>query len=180
MSTYELHDFYCDKSKLVLQIEERVCLQCSASVWQMISLLPANQNFEVGRSESLDVSLNSERVERNLSKIQRNKLMRLYFLEKVKSICVNKKSHIWYRGYEVHLWESINGISHAIDLAKEEILSLITISEHLDLWVINPADWIGFEKQANPFITLKAWKKLYENRTQLYKQTSQSHEQSYP
>jgi len=178
MTTYELHDFYCDTSKLVLQIEERVCLQCSASVWQMVNLYPASQNFDVGRSESLDVSLTSERVERNLSKIQRSKLMQLYFLEKVRSICVNKKKHIWYRGFEIQLWETINGTSNAIDLSKEDILSLINISEHLDIWVINPADWIGFEKHASPFINLKAWKKLYANATQLFKKTSHESQSS--
>lgn len=178
MTTYELHDFYCDKSKLVLQIEEKVCLQCSGSVLQMVNMFPATQNFDVGRSESLEVSLTSERIPRDLSKIELVKLMQLYFFEKVKSICVNKKKHIWYRGFEIQLWETISGTSNALDLSKEEILSLINISEHLNVWVINPTDWIGFETHTNPFIALKAWKKLYANATQLFKKTSHESQSS--
>jgi len=176
MSVYDLHDFYCDKSKLVLQIEERVCLQCGASIWQMINVFPAVQNFEVGRSESLEVSLTTERLPRELSEIQLIKLMQLYFFEKIKSICVNKKNNVWYRGFEIHLWEAINGHSDVLDLSKEEIISLINISEHLSIWVINPSDWLGFEKRTKPFIPLKAWKQLHENKEKLFKP---SHEQQH-
>jgi hypothetical protein len=134
----------------------------------MVNVIPSAQNFDVGRSESLEVSLTSERVARDLSEIQRIKLIQLYFFEKIKSICVNKKNHIWYRGFEIQLWETINGYSDAIDLSKEEILSLIHISEHLNIWVINPSDWLGFEKRTKPFIPLKTWKQLHENKAQLF------------
>jgi len=178
MTVYDLHDFYCSKSKLVLQIEERVCLQCGSSVWQMVNVTPASNNFEVGRSESLEVSLTSERVVRDLSEVQRTKLMQLYFLEKIKCICVNKSKHMWYAGFEIQLWETINGHSDALSLSKEEKISLMSISEHLDIWLINPSDWSGFETQPWPFIPLKSWKKLYANATQLFKKTSNESQSS--
>jgi hypothetical protein len=142
----------------------------------MINVFPAVQNFEVGRSESLEVSLTTERLPRELSEIQLIKLMQLYFFEKIKSICVNKKNNVWYRGFEIHLWEAINGHSDVLDLSKEEIISLINISEHLSIWVINPSDWLGFEKRTKPFIPLKAWKQLHENKEKLFKP---SHEQQH-
>jgi hypothetical protein len=176
MSVYELHDFYCEQSKLVLQIEERVCLQCAGSVWQTVNVFAANQHSDIGRSESLEVSLASERVIRNLTQLQIDRLIKLFFLEKIKSICANKKGHIWYDGFEIELWESMLGRSNEIDLSKEEILCLTTISESMNIWAINPLCWIGFEKQPTAFISLKAWRKLYANAPQLFKTSSNEHE----
>jgi hypothetical protein len=176
MSLYELHDFYCAKSKLVLQLEERVCLQCASSIWQVVNVFAANQNLDVGRSESLEVSLSSERVVRDLTPIQIDRLIKLYFIEKVKSICINVKGHVWYDKFEIDLWESLIGLSNEIDLSKEEILSLSTISESMNIWVINPLSWVGFENQPTAFITLKAWKKLYANAPKLFKKSSNEYE----
>jgi hypothetical protein len=176
MAVYELYDFYCDKSKLVLQMEERVCLQCSGSILQIVNVLPTCQNLEIGRSESLEISLISERVERNLSEEQISKLIKLYFWEKLKTLCLNKTNRVWYDKFEIELWEALLGLSSNIELAKEEILALKSISESLNIWGINPSNWTGLEKQASPFISIKAWKALYANRKKLFK-TSFSHEQ---
>jgi hypothetical protein len=171
MAVYELHDFYCEKSKLVLQIEERLCLQCSSAVWQIVNVFPADHNLEVGRSESLEVSLTSDRVSRALSAAQINSLTKVYFLEKLKNLCLNKKNHIWYDKFEIELWESLLGLSDSIELAKEEIFFLKSISESLNVWGINPSNWAGLEKQPSPLINLKAWKELYNNRKQLFKKS---------
>jgi len=171
MAVYELHDFYCEKSKLVLQIEERLCLQCSSAVWQIVNVFPVDHNLEVGRSESLEVSLTSDRVSRALSAAQINSLTKVYFLEKLKNLCLNKKNHIWYDKFEIELWESLLGLSDSIELAKEEIFFLKSISESLNVWGINPSNWAGLEKQPSPLINLKAWKELYNNRKQLFKKS---------
>ena len=180
MTTYELRDFYCSKSKLVLQIEERVCLQCSATVWQIVNVFAASQNLDIGRSESIEFSLTNERADRVLSVSQINKLIKLYFLEKVKNICLNKRGHIWYDKFEIDLWESLIGVSNKLEVAKEDILSLTIISESLNIWAINPSSWVGLENQTYPFIPLKAWKKLYTNKTKLFKKTSAHEQKSNP
>jgi hypothetical protein len=175
MTVYELHDFYCAKSKLILQIEERVCLHCGASVWQMVNVVsPSNtdSNLEVGRSESLELSLTSERIQRVLSGKHINALIKLYFLEKIKNICLSNKHSVWYNQFEIDLWEVVIGLSNKIDVSKKDILSLKIISESINLWVIDPSNWEGLKEQPNPFIDLRAWKKLYANRQQLFKQTS--------
>lgn len=180
MTIYELHDFYCAKSKLVLQIEERVCLQCSGSVWQIVNVFAANQHVDLGRSESLEVSLMGNRVERVLSAGKINTLIKIYFLEKVKNICLNKKGHIWYDKFEVDLWESIYGLSNKIEISKEDSLALKTISESLGTWVIDPSNWLGFENQHTAFIGIKAWKKLYTDRTKLFKKSTAHEPKSSP
>ena len=175
MTVYELHDFYCADSKLVLQVEERVCLQCSSSTWQLVNLTSASQNMQLSRSESLEVTLTSERPVREISKTQLNKLMRLYFYERFKNICFEKKEHIWYCGYEIELWENVIGVSNTLSLSKEKRRTIKYIGEGLDMWVIGSQDWVGFEKQTLPFITLKVWKKLYENRHKLFKPLANEH-----
>lgn len=177
MTVYELHDFYCADSKLVLQVEERVCLRCSASAWQLVNLSAASQSIQIGRSESFEVTLTSERRDRKISKTQLNKLMRLYFYERFKNICFEKKYHVWYRGYDIELWENVIGISNTLALSKEQIRAIKDISEGINMWVIGSQDWVGFEHQTLPFITLKAWEKLYANRHQLFKPSvnEQSH-----
>lgn len=175
MTVYELHDFYCADSKLVLQVEERVCLQCSSSTWQLVNLTSASQNMQLSRSESLEVTLTSERPVREISKTQLNKLMRLYFYERFKNICFEKKEHIWYCGYEIELWENVIGVSNTLSLSKEKRRTIKYIGEGLDMWVIGSQDWVGFEKQTLPFITLKVWKKLYENRQKLFKPLANEH-----
>ena len=169
MTVYELHDFYCADSKLVLQVEERVCLRCSSSTWQLVNLSAASQSIQIGRSESFEVTLTSERQDRKISKTQLSKLMRLYFYERFKNICFEKRDHIWYRGYDIELWENVIGVSNTLALSKEQIRAIKDISEGINMWVIGSQDWVGFEHQTLPFITLKAWKKLYENRHQLFK-----------
>lgn len=169
MTVYELHDFYCADSKLVLQVEERVCLQCSSSTWQLVNLSAANQSVQIGRSESFEVTLTSERQDRKISKTQLNKLMQLYFYERFKNICFEKKNHIWYRGYDIELWENVIGVSNTLALSKEQLRAIKDISKGINMWVIGPQDWVGFEYQTLPFITLKSWKKLYENQHQLFK-----------
>lgn len=169
MTIYELHDFYCADSKLVLQVEERVCLHCGTNVWQSVNLSSASQSVQIGRSESLEVTLISERQDRKISKAQLNKLMRLYFYDKFKNICFEKKEHIWYRKYEIELWENIIGVSNTLALSREQILTIKDISEGINMWIIDPQDWIGFEKQTLPFITKKAWERLYANRYKLFK-----------
>lgn len=169
MHVYELHDFYCADSKLVLQVEERVCLQCSATVWQLVNLSAASQSIQVGRSESLEVSLTSERQDRSIPKKQLNKLMQLYFYEKVKNICFEKQHHIWYCGYEIELWENVIGVSDTLSLSQEQILAIKDISKGIDMWVIGPQDWAGLEHLALPFISIKDWKNLYEKRNKLFK-----------
>jgi len=176
MSTYDLYDFYYARNKLVLQIEERVCLQCAGSVWQIVDVFAANKDLVIGRSESLEVSLASERVVRDLTPSQIDRLIKLYFIEKIKSICINKKGLSWYDKFEVYLWESLNGISNKIDLSKDEITSLKNISSSMNIWVINPLSWVGCENQPTAFISLKAWKKLYDNASKLFK-TSQHESQ---
>lgn len=176
MSTYDLYDFYYAHNKLVLQIEERVCLQCAGSVWQIVDVFAANTNLSIGRSESLEVSLASERVVRDLTPEQIARLIKLYFIEKVKSVCINKKGLSWYDKFEVDLWESLTGISNKIDLSKDEIISLKTISNSMNIWVINPLSWVGCENQPTSFINLKNWKKLYANIPQLFKTASHEHE----
>lgn len=180
MTVYELHDFYCAKSKLVLQIEERVCLQCSSSVWQLVNVFAASQHLDIGRSESLEVSLMGNRAERVLSASKINTLIKIYFLEKVKNICLNKKGHIWYDKFEIDLWESLIGVSDKIEISKEDSLSLKTISESLNIWVIDPSNWVGFENQTTAFISSKAWKKLYTDKTKLFKKTTAHEPQSNP
>lgn len=169
MTIYELHDFYCADSKLVLQVEERVCLHCSSSVWQLVNLSEASQGLQIGRSESLEITLTSEREDRQISKTRLNKLMQLYFYEKFKNICFEKKAHVWYKKYEIELWENVIGISNTLSLSKEQILALASISKGLDMWIIDPQDWLGFEKQNLPFMQLRAWERLYHNRHKLFK-----------
>lgn len=175
MTIYELHDFYCAESKLILQIEERVCLHCGASVWQMVNVISTthiDSNLEVGRSESLELSLMNERVQRVLSESHINALIKLYFLEKIKNICLNNKHIVWYKQFEIDLWEAVLGLSNKIELSKKDMLLLKTISESINTWVIDPSSWEGVKQQPNPFINLKAWKKLYANRKQTFKTTS--------
>lgn len=95
--------------------------------------------------------------------------MQLYFYEKFKNICFEKKAHVWYKKYEIELWENVVGISNTLSLSKEQILALASISKGLDMWIIDPQDWLGFEKQNLPFIQLRAWERLYHNRHKLFK-----------
>lgn len=95
--------------------------------------------------------------------------MQLYFYEKFKNICFEKKAHVWYKKYEIELWENVVGISNTLSLSKEQILALDSISKGLDMWIIDPQDWLGFEKQNLPFIQLRAWERLYHNRHKLFK-----------
>lgn len=171
MVVYELHDLYCDRTNMVMQLEERICLQCGARVFQIVNLFSTNQPVEVGRSETLEVTFNSTKRDRHFSKTFISKLMRTHYMEKVKNMCFAKSKHIWYKGFEIDLWESING-NNKLNLSEGEIKSLKDISSGLSVWAIDPEDWIGYENLASSFINIRAWLRLYEKRSKLFKPTA--------
>lgn len=171
MTVYELHDLYCEKTNMVMQLEERLCLHCSARILQIVGMFSSEQAVNVGRSETLAVTFNSNKRERTFSKTLISKLMRLHYLEKVKNICFCKSKHVWYKGFELDLWESLNG-DNKLSLSEEEINSLKDISNGLSVWAIDPEDWIGYENLTSNFINIRAWQRLYEKRSKLFKPTA--------
>lgn len=168
MAVYELHDFYCSKTNLVIRLEERICLNCSATVLQVASLTPADSSNDVGRSESLEVTCASERPTKNLNKTFIQELIRIHFWEMVKNLCFLKTKCIWYRGFEIDLWETLHG-DNKLKLMPEQINNLKAVSQNMNMWVINPSDWYGLENQDTPFVTVKTWQKLYAKRQEKFK-----------
>lgn len=156
---------------MVIKLEERLCTYCGAKVLQIVDVIHHTQLNELGRSESIEVTCTDYREDKTLSKELISELMRIFFLEKIKRICLHKTKYIWYSGYEIDLWESLNG-NNRLALDAEDILAIDNLSKNLNLWVVNPVDWNGLENNALPFIPLRSWRKLYTQRNEKFKKVS--------
>lgn len=172
MATYELHEFYCSKTNLVIKLEERVCLTCGADALQIVNVTSADAEGDMGRSESLEITCSGNRPQKKLSKSFISELIQIYFWERIKNLCFLKTKCVWYKGYEIDLWDSINGYNK-LNLMPEQIEVLSLLSKNLNLWVLNPADWYGMENQATPFISIKNWQRLLSKKDQKFKSANE-------
>lgn len=165
MTVYDLYDIFCPKAGMSVILEQQICVQCANSAMQVVNVIdPAVPSSVVGRRESLQLTCDV-REPKKFTSAQLLTLFKLYYSNFIHGICASAFGAVWVKGFELMLWDAVNGRSTALVLNEDELSKLISLYTCAHLWLINPNDWIT--QKGGPttvFVTAEEWSLLYKNK----------------
>jgi hypothetical protein len=172
MVSYDLHEFKCDKTNITLKMEEKLCLFCTSKTLSIVDTRFGDAQFNIGRTEALDVTLSDDRVSKYLEPEFIYNVVLNHYKNYILNLCVVKTGYVWYDGFEIDLWESITSKSNRLKLTKKQISDMRLYVKSTGYWLTAPGHELDFDSSILPLIKVEEWLEIYKR-----KQTQKSNEQ---
>jgi hypothetical protein len=163
MVNYDLHEFCCKRTNVILGMEEKLCLNCGSKVIETLSLMPASLSTGIfSRTESIEISIDPERPSKVLDEDLLYNLVINNYKNVITTLCASKTDAIWYAGYEIDLWKALNDQPSILKLDPQKKIYLTELYKSIKLWIIDPDYWLTYGTFDSPFISLKKWENLFK------------------
>lgn len=172
MLRYEVFEFYYRKLNTVLVMEELLCLGCGATVLQMVEMRPSNAQTKITRTETLALTC-TPNLEKEINPDVLRELIKTYYFNRIQAICMQHSGLGWYAGFEIELWETLNGLtSKGVQISEETRKELQALYKSNRLWIVYPADWLDMPQKSEPFVAIDKWQAMYKNRSKLFRKSN--------